>query len=103
MKKNLLVVAVALLCAAAAGAGATRLAAAPQGSSGSYDYLHIFGPVNDCRATASGSTMRGAPTPGVTVLDLRNGALWCLPQDGSDPIFLSRLNLAGIPAQPPRN
>jgi hypothetical protein len=100
--KRVLVVAVAVVVGAVIGGASVGLVtAAPQAGLERYDYLHIFGMVGDCRALASGSTLRGAPTPGVSVLDLRTGYAWCLPQDGGAAIFVSRLNLAGIPMQAP--
>jgi hypothetical protein len=85
-----------------AAARQRSLTAAAQDGVGTYGYLHIFGMVNDCHALVSGSTMRGAPTPGVSVLDLRNGNMWCLPKDGAEAIFLSQLDLPGIPTQAPK-
>jgi hypothetical protein len=103
MKPAVVVRLVLVVVAFAAGALAKgSLAAAPQDPAGGFAYLHIFGMVNDCHALVSGSTMRGAPTPGVSLLDLRNGNMWCLPKDGAEPIFLSQVDLPGIPAQAPK-
>jgi hypothetical protein len=59
--------------------------ASPDGSA-KYSYLHFT--AGDC--SADNGYGRG-------VIDLRNGKVYCVPYDGSEPVLKGALNLAAIP------
>jgi hypothetical protein len=56
---------------------------------GAYGYLHF---------RAGSCSVEG----GQGVIDTRNGNMWCVPKDGSAPIYQGTLNLAAIPATAPK-
>jgi hypothetical protein len=87
-KRQKLAVAAALVLGFAFGVAAVSLTscAAPALAQSVPTYAYIQFIERDCAANG-----------GEGVIDLRNGKAYCVPWDGSAPILVGTLNLAGIP------
>jgi hypothetical protein len=83
----LMVAAIVAIALVVASCAQPLPASAPSGN-----YAHFFFTAGEC----------GESSPiGQGVIDLRNGNEWCVPHDGSAPIFQGTLNLGAIPEKAP--